>query len=380
MFLFLTIIFVLIVLYVMLMDAYSRGWRLQKDFEIEPDFIPQTKISIIIPARNEAANIGNCIHSILANDYPNLLYEIIVIDDHSTDATFEIVQNYAQKNVKCLRLAEYLKEGENLVAYKKKAIEIGIAESFGELIITTDADCIVPVKWLQNFAAIYQKQQPSMIVGPVCFTSNNSIVQIFQSLDFMSMQGITVAAHKLKLGNMSNGANLAFSKAVFHRVNGYEGVDHLASGDDYLLMMKIQNSFSNKIVYLKTKEAIVQTAPQPDWKSFFNQRIRWASKSGKYDDKKLTAILVLVYLFNLSFAVVFALCFWDPFYCFLLMAMLIVKIGVELSFLRPVADFYDRRSTLFWFPILQPLHIIYIISAGFMGMIGKYQWKGRSVK
>lgn len=376
----LIVFWVLTALYVLLMLMYAKGWRLQDDFIVDTDFVPATKISIIIPARNEAQNITACIQSILNNDYPAGLFEIIVIDDHSTDNTFEKVKNFGLENVLCLRLADVLKENERVNAYKKKAIETGIAQSSGNLIITTDADCILPEAWLKNIAAVFQKQLPVMIAGPVSFFSDNRIVSIFQSLDFMSLQGITGAAHRLRLGNMSNGANLAFSKSAFYEVNGYEGVDHLASGDDYLLMMKMQKRFPGKIAYLKSESAIAKTAPQPNWKSFLNQRIRWASKSGKYDDKKLTGILSLVYLFNFSFFILLIAGFWNPFFWLLFFGILFIKIAVEIYFLIPVAEFYDKRKELLWFPFLQPLHIAYIIAAGFLGFVGAYQWKGRKVK
>jgi len=375
----LPIIWLLTVLYVLLMLAYTRGWKLQENFLVSEDFKPVTKISVIIPARNEEHNIGNCLQSILSNDYPRELFEVIVLDDHSTDRTYEIVQSFKSENVRCLRLQDYVQDAQ-LNSYKKKALETGIAHSRGELILTTDADCIVPSTWLKQIAGIYETQQPVMIVAPVAFTNDGSMVQTFQSIDFLTLQGITAAAHRLRLGNMSNGANLAFEKKAFEEVKGYEGIDHLASGDDYLLMMKLQKAYPQRIAYLKSESAIVVTAPQPDWRSFFNQRIRWASKSGKYDDKKLTAILGLVYLFNVALLLLFLVGFADANYWILLIGVLFLKIAAELFFLLQIATFFGKGKELFWFPFLQPLHILYIISAGFLGFFGKYKWKGRSVK
>lgn len=368
------------ILYGLLLLLYRRGWQLQNDFEMPEDFVPSTKITVIIPARNEAGNIAACVRSVLNNDYPSRLLEIIVIDDHSTDDTWEIVNGMSEENVRCLKLADFVDKDAQLNAYKKKAIETGIAHAAGELIITTDADCIVPVHWLQQIAAFYQKDKPVMIVAPVAFTVNGQLVQVFQSIDFMTMQGITAAAHRLKMGNMSNGANLAFSRSAFLEVEGYKGVDHLASGDDYLLMMKMQQHFPGRIAYLKSSQAIVTTAPQENWKGFLRQRIRWASKSGKYDDKKLTAVLLLVYFFNLSFVALVCLGFFDSLFWLLGIAILLVKTALELYFLMPVAAFFGKEKELIWFPFLQPIHILYIVSAGFLGVFGKYEWKGRKVR
>lgn len=376
----LIIIWVLTLSYVVLMLVYWFGWNMQSKFVLKQGFTPRTRVSIIIPARNEEGTISACIRSILKNDYPSELLEIIVIDDHSEDNTAAIVRNHALPNVKCLPMADYLKKGEELNAYKKKAIEIGIANSSGELIITTDADCIAPKEWLNHIAARYEEDHPAMIVGPVAFSNNGSMVERFQDIDFMSMQGITAAAHRLGLGNMSNGANLAFSRSAFLQVNGYQGIDHLASGDDFLLMVKMKKAFPDKIAYLKTRQAVVTTAPQPDWGSLLQQRIRWASKSGKYNDPKLTLILLLVYLFNLLFLVLFIAGLSDINYLILLAGIFLIKTVVEAFYLFPVAIFFRKTEQLLLFPLLQPFHILYVITAGFLGFIGVYKWKGRRVK
>jgi len=110
-----------------------------------------------------------------------------------------------------------------------------------------------------------------------------------------------------------------------------------------------------------------------------NQRIRWSSKAGKYNDTRLTLILLLVYLFNLSLLVLFTAALFIPAYWIWLSGILFVKVLIELWYLAPVARFYNKSGELWYFPLLQPMHIAYIVLAGFLGKFGKYQWKGRSV-
>lgn len=367
-------------LYVCLVILYRVGWLRQQEFVLPQNYRPSTKISVIVPARNEENHIGDCIRSIIAQDYPAHLLEIIVVDDHSTDRTPQIIQDIEAKNLRYVELRKYLDNDGKITAYKKLALAIGIAESTGELIVTTDADCTMGSEWLKHIAAIYESGKPVMVVAPVDFACNSSVVQLFQSLDFMSMQGITAATLRLKLGNMCNGANLAFARSAYDHVGGYEGIDHIASGDDYLLMMKLNKAYPGAISYLKSGEAIVYTPPQPDWRSFLRQRIRWASKSGKYDDNKMTAVLALVYLFNLSFLAVLVTAIFNESYFPVLGIMFVVKTLVELIYLYPVAHFFNKRRQLWIFPLLQPIHILYIVLAGFLGFVGVYQWKGRKVR
>jgi cellulose synthase/poly-beta-1,6-N-acetylglucosamine synthase-like glycosyltransferase len=368
--------------YAVLLLLYKKGWNRQLEYTCPADYVPKTKVSVLIPARNEAKNIAACLESVFKNNFPAHLLEVIVIDDFSTDETAMLAQQYLQgRNGKLLSLKQYLSPDERIQAYKKKALSIAIAEASGDWIITTDADCRVPSNWLVNLVACWETNQSKFIVAPVSFLKKkNSLLYFFQSLDFMTMQGITAASLQMNLGNMCNGANLAFNKEAFYAVHGYAGIDHIASGDDMLLMHKIKMKFPEDIHYLKSKEAIVKTEAQPDFIAFINQRIRWSSKADKYNDRKLTWILTLIYGFNLSLSVLLLAVFFDIRFLPWALAFFIGKTGLELFFLVPVSRFYGRTSELVLFPFLQVFHILYILVAGFLGKFGSYRWKGRKVR
>jgi cellulose synthase/poly-beta-1,6-N-acetylglucosamine synthase-like glycosyltransferase len=335
-----------------------------------------TQFTVIIPARNEAANIKACVDSILAQDYPKDAFEIIVIDDFSEDDTAFIVtalsQQYSQ--VRLIQLADHCKEGETL-AYKKKAIEIAVAEAKGDWILTTDADCIVPKKWLLLYNAYIQEHQPCFVAAPVMFIKTAGILNQFQVLDFLALQGITAAAVGAGKHSMSNGANLGFEKTAFIAVGGYQGVDHIASGDDMFLMHKMKQTLHKPVGYLFHPDAIVLTAAMDTWKSFIMQRIRWASKARYYDDRSITMVLTLVYFFNLSFVLLAFMGSWST-----LLIALAFKTFFELFFLDPVVNFFRLQSELKYFVFYQPIHIVYNIAAGLFGQLKTYSWKGRKVK
>jgi cellulose synthase/poly-beta-1,6-N-acetylglucosamine synthase-like glycosyltransferase len=335
-----------------------------------------TQFTVIIPARNEAANIKACVDSILAQDYPKDAFEIIVIDDFSEDDTAFIVtalsQQYSQ--VRLIQLADHCKDGETL-AYKKKAIEIAVAEAKGDWILTTDADCIVPKKWLLLYNAYIQEHQPCFVAAPVMFIKTAGILNQFQVLDFLALQGITAAAVGAGKHSMSNGANLGFEKTAFIAVGGYQGVDHIASGDDMFLMHKMKQTLHKPVGYLFHPDAIVLTAAMDTWKSFIMQRIRWASKARYYDDRSITMVLTLVYFFNLSFVLLAFMGSWST-----LLIALAFKTFFELFFLDPVAKFFRLQPELKHFVLYQPIHIVYNIAAGLFGQLKTYSWKGRKVK
>ena len=365
--------------YCLLIYTFRTGWLLTPEAPTIDSARPATTISVIIPARNEASRIGDCLTSIVTQNYPKELLEVIVVDDHSEDHTAEVVATYSGSGITLIKLQDHL-NGTTPKSYKKAALDCGIRHSNGELIVTTDADCTANPNWLQQIALCYEQDHPQMIVSPVVYSSDNSILSWFQTIDFMTMQGITFASNRLGLGRMCNGANLAFTRKAFDTVGGYAGVDHLVSGDDYLLMMKIAQQPNYDIKTLKSKAAIVYTPAQPTWRDFLSQRIRWASKSGKYPDNKLTSVLLLVYLFNLSILVSTAFAFIDVRFGWAALALSATKILVEYWFISPVAMFFGVRNYTGYFVLLQPLHILYILIAGFLGYAGEFEWKGRRSK
>lgn len=370
----------LLCIYLLLINLYFIWFSRLKIFKSAKDIQPATKFSIIIPARNEAENIESCIRSILNNNYPKHLFEIIVADDFSTDATPEIVENISKEfsNVRLMQLGKLI--DQNLNSYKKKAIELAIAQSNFEWIITTDADCIVPQQWLALYDAYIQTNNVVFVAAPVMFTCNKSFLGIFQCLDFISLQGITAASVSAGFHTMCNGANLAYSKKAFYEVGGFKHADHIASGDDMLLMHKIKSKFSSAIGYLFNQDAIVRTAPMPDWKSFFNQRIRWASKATNYKDKGIFFVLVLVYLMNLCLCILFVLGFFYLKAFYFLFVLVLTKALFELPFMYRAAKFYSLQRIMIWFVLMQPFHIAYTIISGWLGKFGTYKWKGRKVK
>jgi cellulose synthase/poly-beta-1,6-N-acetylglucosamine synthase-like glycosyltransferase len=366
----------LLIPYAILLLLYRRWWSKLKTTTVPDSFTASTSFTILIPARNEEQNIARCLQSIQELNYPKELMQVIVIDDFSDDRTVGLVKQFP--GVQVIELKDLLKEKIN--SYKKKAIEVGVEQAAGKYIVTTDADCVVPANWLRNFAYIIQQTPTVFIAAPVAMKEESSAIKLFQSLDFLSLQGITAASVGAGFHSMCNGANLCYSKEAFYKVDGFKGVDHIASGDDMLLMHKLYKQFPNEVHYCKAADSTVLTNPVETISEFFRQRIRWASKAGEYDDKRIFAVLLLVYLLNAFLLILFIAACFNSGLWILLVNSLLFKTAVELVFLTPVARFFRKEKLLLWFPLAQPFHILYTVVAGWLGKFGKYEWKGRTVK
>ncbi|HNF47781.1 MAG TPA: glycosyltransferase [Chitinophagales bacterium] len=392
----------LTVAYVGIMWTYKNEWEeIKETHDLREECT--TRVSVIVPARNEEKYIGNILKDLLDQIYPASLVEIIVIDDFSEDNTFSIAASYSKANttIKVLQLKDSLDKNTITEAYKKRAIEYGIAQANGTLIITTDADCRLQKHWLHSIVSFYEKEKCALIASPVGFYNDHSKFQHFQSLDFCGMQAITGASLNMKIFNMANGANLAFEKKAFDEVGGYKNIDKNASGDDMLLVYKIAQKFPDKIRFLKNKAAIVLTHPAENVQDFLQQRFRWTSKAGHYQDKRISFILLLVYLFVWSIWLNFFFVFGKIAYyrifpnptisalfeflnVFLIFIILFIQILckslIDYTFLKSATNFFNRHDLMQSFAYSQLLHIWYIPFVGTLGLVFPYRWKGRKLK
>jgi len=376
---FLLVFFLLMVAYSFLIGYYHKAWNRLPVFE--PSGTTHTTfISVIIPVRNEEKNIEGLINSLNEQTYPKDLYQVVVVDDFSEDNTWQLLQSIQLNELFITGIKMADRPAVATTAPKKKAIEAGIGVAGGKLIVTTDADCRFHKEWLATIASFYESTGAKFIAAPVKITTPTiNLLSIFQSLDFLTLQGITAASVYRKFHSMCNGANLAYEKDAFYAVDGFESIDHIASGDDMLLMHKIFRKYPDRVFYLKSKTAIVETDPMHSWNEFFQQRIRWASKADKYDDKRIFWVLLLVYVLNFCFLAGALATIWKNIWLFFVCLLLIAKLLIEFPFVNSIAIFFGQQRLMLYFPFLQPLHILYTIIAGWLGRFGHYTWKGRRI-
>ncbi len=362
--------------YGVLMLGYTWGWQRLRNFNVSTDYIPTTNISVILPVRNEGNNIERCLKSILNQQYPKDLYEVIVVDDHSSDNTLQKINTFSASQLQVYSLK---KERAPKMKGKKSALSWGIGKAKGSLIVTTDGDCHVPSTWLRSIAEYYENFAPKFIAAPVTYAPVTNFFSKFQKMDFLGMIGIGGGSIGLNHPQVCNGANVAYERSTFYKVAGFKNISKTASGDDMLLMQKVHHYFPGEVHCLKSRSAIVQTPPQKGIFSFINQRIRWGAKGKKLFDKKVSYILLFVFIFNL-FIIILAViaCFISKFLTNLLI-ILSTKFVMDFVFYGFVLYFFREIKLLWLFLPSQLLHIPYIILVGSLANFRTYNWKGRKV-
>ena len=239
------------------MVRYTISWKNLAVFKNNSAIQPSTYISIIIPVRNEEKHLEDCLNSLRNQDYPSSLFEILVINDNSTDQSALLSDRFFKKNPSISGRLINLKEDGGGHG-KKAAITNGVQNANGKLIVTTDADCTANKLWIRTIAEFYEENGPKLIAAPVLLKGFKSIFQKIMELEFIGLMAATASAINQSKPIMCNGANLAFEKEAFIDVGGYHENDNILSGDDVFLLGKIQQAFPGKILFLKSKNGLVR--------------------------------------------------------------------------------------------------------------------------
>lgn len=348
---------------------YFDKKTLNNNFEKPQDL----KFSIVIPFRNEEGNIEQLISNLTNQEYLHQNYQIILVDDFSTDNSFEIARKIAE-NYSLLSIKLF----KNEVAGKKQALRLGISKSDFDFIITTDADCEHQKQWLSEIASFQETKNCDMIIAPVQISKSKSLFGKFQEIEFLSLQATTIGTSGIRNPIMCNGANLVFRKTLFFESNVK---DEIASGDDMFLLQSIKSDPEYKIDYLMYSNAIVKTKPAENLKDFFNQRIRWASKTKHYKDKFSIITALIVFAITLSQMSLLILSLFNVYYLYCFLIVLIVKSIIDYVLMASTNRLFRIRNIS---TLIIPFEIIYFIYTIYVALLSifsaSFLWKDRKYK
>lgn len=359
---------IVFLIYILFIGQLIYGFNCMKRFS-RKEFTPKTPFTIVVPFRNEKENLPNLLHSISLLNYPKELVEIILVDDDS-DEVFSV-----QDLVFSLKV---IKNDRKSNSPKKDAIETAIQVAKNDWIITTDADCLVQKDWLKIYDQYIQENEVEMVASGVCYVPKNGFLSAFQNLDFLSLQGATIGSFGINKPFMCNGANFAYSKQFFKELNGFQGNETIASGDDVFLLQKAISVAPEKVGFLLAKENIVATKPVATWSELFQQRVRWASKSTGYSSLYGKLLALVVFGGNLGWIVSFLLWLIGFLDQNIFMLFIALKFLIDFILLYKTANFFE--SKLQYVLASSLLYSFFSVSVAVYSLFGKYSWKGRNFK
>lgn len=364
-------------IYIITIGIFIIGFDNVKEY-ISREMVSKTEFTIVIPFRNEVKNLPRLLESINALNYSRVLTEFIFIDDESTDDSVNILKTFIiennQINIKILKNVRVSNSP------KKDAISTALKGDSKEWIITTDADCLLPKEWLKTIDDFIQKNECNMVVAPVTYVSDGSFLHQFQLLDFLSLQASTISGFGLQTPFLCNGANLAYKKEIFEKVNGFKNNNSIASGDDIFLLEKFLQLNPDKVKYLKSKNAVVQTFPVNSFKQLVHQRVRWASKTANYSLTFGKIVGINIFAGNSIIVISPLLFFYNIISLSTATSYLILKLFFDYILLEKAGRFHKQKlpfNNYLTSSLLYPFFTIFIV---LKSLFSNYNWKGRSFK
>tara|TARA_B110000046_G_scaffold48630_1_gene53946 strand:+ start:65633 stop:66733 length:1101 start_codon:yes stop_codon:yes gene_type:complete len=363
--------------FIFLVYGVMTGWLILAKKTKQPDVISDQlePLSLIIAYRNERHNLEKLIKGIESQLIDLAKLELVLVNDHSSDGSFELVEQLLQ-NLSLATRHVNLEGGEG----KKAAITLGVQQASYDLILCTDADCKLPTNWINTMIQPFVKKEVKMVLGAVRLRGSKGWGQKLQEIEFSALMAMTILTCRRESAVMSNGANYAFRKTSFNKSNAYANNSTINTGDDIFLLHSVKRNFGKScIVFSENESSVVSTQIKESFSSFFQQRIRWASKSKSFKDPDTLKIGAIVFLANLAviWALVGAILQLHSLQfflgCFLFKWVLDLLLIQQLPlYLRP--DYFVK-----WTFILSILYPFYSVGIALVSLFYRPQWKGRKI-
>ncbi len=337
-------------------------------------------VSVVIAARNEEDHILNCLNSCLKQSYPERLVEIIVVDDQSEDDTYDLISKLDSPRVVLMRLGVYKRT--TIKGSKKKALAYGINHAKGEIICTTDADCIVPENWIITMVSHFKNPDIKMVSGPVKIIETRTWINQLQVLDLSANGLINAVGIFSRLFYLCSAANMAYRKDTYMELNAFDTNYHIPSGDDVFLIQQFRKRYPDSIVFAKSQEAIIETQGKKSWNAFMFQRLRWSGKMDLISDFTLKVIPAMVWIqrFLVLSLFITAIVLKSPYLFLISFCCLVMQWLLDFILQMDACKFFKIRKWEIWFVPIALLHSFYFLVIGVFAKlpITNY-WKGRRI-
>ncbi len=353
-------------LFLAVLPYLSTNKNKQKEFLQQSVFV-----SVVVAARNEEKNITKLLDSLSSQHYPRENYEIIIVNDNSTDNSLSCLEEYQDKNSeRNIRVYSI----DNQSPSKKDALEYAVSKAKGEIILVTDADCLVDENWILSYAALFQNKKLQFATGKINLLGKKNLLYAFQQMEWSALMAITASSIYYSSPLMANGANMAVRKRAFIEANPYENNKKIASGDDMFLLAAIKKCYGSKAICF-SKNSQVNTPAAEDFFSFIRQRIRWAKKNYfSLSAALFAAVFVLFSQFAAIFLLITIIIDYSVSQCgfFVLMATFLLELVLILC--------YKRSYVVLYFPLLAIFYPFYVSFIAVISPFVSIKWKANKTK
>lgn len=331
----------------------------------------QTPLTIIICARNEEKHIALCLHSVLNQHYDKKNYQLILINDASTDNTVQQAESVLKNSDLNYKIISNPKQKG-----KKQSIAYAMQFAQHDLIVLRDADTFnTSHLWLQTISDFFQEEKPDLIIAPVALSDNIGTFWALQAVEnnILAMAACGSAFYKKPF--LCNGANLIFTKQAFEKTQGYASHLDIASGDDIFFLEDLKKIPDTKISYLKSRDAIIHTYPCRSFGELLKQKVRWASKFKRNKNLLNFLLAAITFFVNALWIFCFVGLYISPLHKSLCLTFIFSKIAFDLLLLFLVSRFIKNKGLLFYGVPVGFVYPIYAAIVGLISLFMKPKWK-----
>lgn len=333
-------------------------------------------VTVIIAVRNEEAVLEDVIRSVLEQDYPRNLYELVIVDDASDDRTLEKARNVAANHPQ-LKIIGMPSHASDVGGRKPLAIAEGVTAASGEIILTTDADCSMGKDWIRSMLGHFDPDV-TFVSGPVLEEGGEGLFSEISKVEFLGLIATAAGLIGIKNPIICNGANIAYRKSAFLQAGGYGDESHFS--DDEVLMQRIARRKLGTIRFCADPGATVRTKSPRTFREFWSQRVRWASKRNHFEGGSILLQLVVLYAFFFVLFLSALAAFVLPFLALIVPVILLAKVAFDAKTLLEGARLFKSRFSFPHFMIAEVFHVPYIVFAAFLGQFASLRWKGKSIR
>ncbi|MCF0220898.1 MAG: glycosyltransferase [Fibrobacter sp.] len=329
-------------------------------------------VTVVVPMRNEEEFAQRTLEALAQQDYVGQ-WEVICVDDRSTDRTREILENFAKDHPR-FRILSLSPDLPQIASPKKRALESAFKIAKFDVLLTMDADCLPRKSWITSMAGRFT-DGICIVQGPKQNNGGNTMPHLFQKLETLGYTAMEGAGFSWGRPIVASAACLAYKKELFFQVGGFGDLVNLSSGDDDMLIHKMMKIPGTKVCYNLDKDAVIETAPVDTWKQLFNQRARWSSNGTSYESKAYVLLLTMIYtyyiwMFISPWCVLLLDCPWQ--WC---VFSILPKFIVDFIFLSVAAAKLHAKKQLFAFIPTELIQIPMIVFCVPAGITGAFKWK-----
>lgn len=328
------------------------------------DFKPRLKFSVIVAAKNEEKNLPYLIDALKKQNYPENLFEVIIVDDNSKDNTFEI----GAELISGLNHFSIYKVSDKKYPGKKGALQYGIEKAVNPFILITDADCQPEIKWINAFSNKFEIGN-DFLLGAAPFSETKSLINRIACFENLRAHLLTFTAAKSNLPYSAAARSFGFRKKSFEKIKSYSNTLETLSGDDDLLLREAVKHKMRIGIVAEGNSLVISETPD-SFRDYLKQKARHTSTSIHY---KLThkIFLGVWHLINLVMLLSPILIFIDNKFLILFLLKLFGDINLVVS----TKKFFNYKFNLFEIIFYQIIYEILIVVNFFNSFFRKVEWK-----